>query len=298
MATDLLWLNGAITPIVEGRVPIEDRGLLFSDGIYEVVLFYNGVPFMLREHLERWAFSARGLMMEDPRTIEWREAMIRDLVHQSGHGDAMVYGQLTRGVARRNHIFPDAESTPPTEFWFVRETPRHNPEHYETGVSLISHPDERWAHCEYKTISLLPNCLAKERARRAGCFEAIQVREDGTVTEGTTSNAYCVRRGVLYTHPISARILGGITRGAILELARELEIEVREEAVSIDDFRAADEVFLSSTTMEVMPATRLDGHEIGDGRVGEVTRRLRHALRERIVEEVSLDNERLAAVEA
>src|SRR5690606_23718316 len=181
----------------------------------------------------------------DNRTIEWRSAMLRDLVAQSGHRDAMVYGQMTRGVSRRNHLFPDPATTPPTEFWFVRPAPRHNAEHYENGVALISHPDERWAHCHYKTISLLPNCLAKERARRAGCFEAVQVRPGGIVTEGTTSNIYCVRKGTLYTHPAGQEILSGITRMAILQLARELEIPVREEAVHIADFRAADEIFLS-----------------------------------------------------
>src|SRR5690606_3162875 len=128
------------------HVPIEDRGLLFADGIYEVVRFYDGVPFMMREHLERWAFSAQGLMMEDNRSIEWRSAMIRDLVARSDHRDAVVYGQMSRGVARRNHIFPDAETTPATEFWFVRAAPMHKPEHYENGVSLITHADERWAH--------------------------------------------------------------------------------------------------------------------------------------------------------
>jgi D-alanine transaminase len=298
MAKDLLWLNGTVTAIEDGRVPIEDRGLLFSDGIYEVVLFYDGVPFMIREHLDRWSFSAQGIMLDDPRDNHWRESMIRDLVAQSGHRNAAVYGQMTRGTARRNHLFPDPATTTPNEFWFVRAAPVHKAEHYENGVALLSHPDERWANCHYKTISLLPNCLAKERARLASCFEALLVREDGIVTECSTSNAYCLRDGVLCTHPRTPRILGGVTRIAILALARELGIPVREQPVHIDDFRAADEAFISSTTMEVMPATRLDGTPIGDGRVGEVTRRLRRALRERILGEVSVPSEGLAAARA
>lgn len=282
MPQELCWLNGQIGRVEDAKVHIEDRGNVFSDGIYDVAIFYDGQPFMLREHLERFEFSARGLMMEAPRSIDWREGMIRDLVEQSGMSDCMVYGQLTRGAARRNHLFPDPAVVPPTEFWFVRAAPKHKPELYENGCALMAHADERWAHCHYKTISLLPNVLAKERARRAGAYEALLVRDDGTATECTASNAYCVRGGVVYTHPLSPRILGGITRMAILSAAREAGIEVREQAVTIDEFRAADEAFISSTTMEVMPATRLDGQPIGTGKVGPVVRKLRETVRDMV----------------
>lgn len=282
MPQELVWLNGQIGRVEDAKVHIEDRGNVFSDGIYEVAIFYDNQPFMLREHLERWEYSARGIMMESPRDLAWREGMIRDLVEQSGLGTCMAYGQLTRGVSRRNHLFPDAATTPPTEFWFVRAAPQHKPELFENGCALMSHPDERWAHCQYKTISLLPNVLAKERARRAGAYEALLYREDGTVSECTASNAYCVRGGVVYTHPLGPRILGGITRMAILRAAREAGIEVREQAVSLDQFRAADEAFISSTTMEVMPASRLDGQAIGSGKVGPVVRKLRDTVRDMV----------------
>lgn len=283
MPTNLLWLNGETMPIEEGRVGVEDRGFLFSDGIYEVVLFYDGRPFMMREHLERWEFSARGILLHSPGTLDQRAARIAELVERSGHRDAMVYGQLTRGASVRNHLFPSAD-TPPTEMWFVRPAPKYAPETKENGVALITHADERWAHCEYKTISLLPNCLAKEHARRAGAFEALLHRE-GVVTECSASNAWCVRDGVVFTHPISPRILCGITRMAIIEVARACGVEVREQAVGVAEFRAADEAFISSTTMEVMPATKLDHAPIGDGRVGPVTKTLMAALRERVMAE-------------
>jgi len=280
MAANLLWLNGEIMPIDEGRIGVEDRGFLFSDGIYEVVAFYDGRPFMMREHLERWEYSARGIMLESPGTLDERMARIADLVERSGHRNAMAYGQLTRGCATRNHLFP-AAGTPATELWFVRPAPKYAPEFKEQGVALASQPDDRWAHCEYKTISLLPNCLAKERAKRAGAFEAL-LHRDGVVTECSSSNAWCVRDGVVFTHPISPRILCGITRMAIVETAKAIGVEVRERAVGVAEFRDAEEAFISSTTMEVMPATRLDNAPIGDGRVGPVTRRLMAALRERI----------------
>jgi len=285
MPRELLWLNGRITPLDEARISPEDRGFLFADGIYEVIRFYGGRPFLLREHLERWERSARGILLDSPGTPEERAERIRGLVDEADFGDCYAYGQLTRGAAPRNHAFP--EDPRPTELWVIRPAKGYPPECKELGVSLLPHPDERWARCDLKTVSLLPNCLAKERARRAGCFEALLYREDGTVTECAATNACCVRGGVVWTHPLTNRILPGITRAPVLRLAREAGIEVREEAVTLDEFRAADEAFLTSTTMEVMPVTRLEATPIGDGRVGPVTRRLM-ALMRGFVEESTL----------
>ncbi|MBX3729916.1 MAG: aminotransferase class IV [Candidatus Sumerlaeia bacterium] len=282
MPRDLLWLNGQVMDIAEGRLPVEDRATNFGEGIYEVILFYDGRPFLLREHLERWEFSARGIEIVSPGTLPERFDRLCALVEESGHRNAMVYGQLSRGVAKRNHLFPDPAVVPPTEFWFVRPAPVHKAEHYANGVKLVSHPDERWPHCHYKTIALLPNCLAKNRAQRAGGFEALLYREDGTVTECSASNAWCVRGGEVWTHPATNRILAGITRRAIIEEARALGLAVREEAVSLAGFKSADEVFVSSTTMEVMPVSAIDEARIGKGAPGPVTAKLRSALRERV----------------
>lgn len=282
MPQDLLWLDGNITRIEDGRVSVEDRGFNFSDGIYEVILACNGRPFMLREHLERWEFSAAGIMLASPGTLAEREARILDLLERSGHRSAAIYGQLTRGSARRNHLFPDEATTPPTELWWVRPAPVYASELRANGVTAISHPDERWLHCQYKTIGLLANVLAKERAKRAGAWEAILYREDGTVTESAVSNAWCVRQGTLYTHPLTPRILGGMTRKAVLALAAEFGMPVREEAVTLDQFRKADEAFVSSTTIGVMPVTKLDGAPIGTGRPGPITVRLMNELLERM----------------
>lgn len=281
MAQDLLWFNGEFKPLDGATVPLEDRGAQFSDGIYEVVLFYNKKPFMLKEHLERWEYSAEGIMMKSPGTLGQRETMLHELVERSGYTNAMVYGQLTRGNSKRNHLFPD-DSVPCNEYWFVREAPAYDPKLKENGVKLVSHPDERWGHCEYKTISLLPNCLAKERAKREGGWEALLYTKENLVTECSASNAYCVIDGKVHTHPLSPGILGGITRMAIIDVAKEKGIPVVEQAATLDQFRKADEAFISSSTMEVMPVTKLDDGEIGNGKVGHITKSLMDGMREKI----------------
>lgn len=273
MMRELLWLNGRVLPLSEGRVSIEDRGFQFADGIYEAIRCYDGVPLMLPEHLERFENSARAILIEPPGTAEERADRIRSLVAESGFGDCLLYGQLTRGTSPRKHTFPPREC-PPTELWYVRALPAHAPEHFRDGVALLSHTDDRWAHCNIKSLALLPNVLAKERARRAGCFEALLYREDRTVTECAAANAYCVLDGVVRTHPLNNRILPGVTRLMVLDVTREEGVEVCEQAATLEEFAAAPEAFISSTTMEIMPVTRLDGAPIGDGRPGPVTRHL------------------------
>lgn len=272
----LAWIDGEFLPSADARVSVDDRGLLFADGIYEVVRVYDGAPFLLDAHLARWERSAAGILLDDPRTRDERRAVLGELLRRSGLREATLYGQLTRGAAPRAHAFPPA-GTPPTEFWVAKPFKPNPPEWRADGIALASHPDERWAHCEWKTVALLPNCLAKEAARRAGAQEALLVAADGVVTECSASNAYCIAGGVLRTHPVAPRILKGITRGPILELARGLGLAVEERAPTLDEFRAADEAFISSTTLEAMPATRLDGAPIGDGRPGPWTRKLMHA---------------------
>lgn len=279
MPQELLWLNGRIMDPAEGTVGVEDRALNFADGIYEVIRFYNGQPFMLAEHLDRWEHSAAGILLDSPGTRGERAARILDLAGRSGFGDCTVYGQLTRGQARRRHTFPDPGEAQPNEFWIVRPAPVYPPASREQGVALSLQPDERWAHCHYKTTALLPNCLAKERARRAGAFEAVLAR-DGVVTEASATNLFAVLDGVVRTHPLDNRILPGITRIALLRAARATGIPVVETAFTVDEMMGAEELFLTSTTMEVMPASRVDGHAIGTGRPGPVTRRLAAAVRD------------------
>ncbi len=276
----------------EAVVPIEDRGYQFADGVYDVLKFHGRKPVRLAQHLERLAESCAGLLIEGvPSAAEWRN-IISELADRSelSHDVAeqtILYIQVTRGVAPRLHV-PPIPQPPPTVIAYFKAAPRYATELRENGVAMISHPDERWSRCNIKSIALLPVVLAKHAARAAGVFEALLVR-DGIVTEGGASNAFCVRDGVVFTHPEGPKILSGVTRGIVLDAARRAGIEVREVPVTLEEFRAADEAFLSSTTMNVMPVTRLDGRPIGDGRVGAITRHLAETVEEIIQDELTLE---------
>lgn len=286
----IVYLNGSFVPMAEARVSIEDRGYQFADGVYDVLIYHGRRPVRLAQHLERLAESCAGLRIDGvPSASQW-EAILGELAERSQLGDrfedkALLYLQVTRGVAPRIHYFPEPKPTP-TVLAYFKSAPVYTREQREEGVALVSVPDERWGRCHIKSIALLPVVLAKQAAREAGAFEALLVRE-GIVTEGGASNAFCVRDGIVWTHPEGPRILSGVTRGVVLEAAERLGIEVRQEPVSLEDFRAADEAFLSSTTMNVMPVTRLDGAAIGTGRVGPVTRRLAEAVEAIIREELA-----------
>ncbi len=267
-----LWINGEFMPLSEGRLPVEDRATQFSDAIYEVIAAYEGVPILMKEHLDRWERSAAGLQMESPYSRETREHAIHELVRLCGQPRIMIYGQLTRGTAKRAHPFP--KGVPANEFWYVRPLPHPNEQKYREGAACVTHPDERWARCWIKTTSLLANCLAKQYALDHGAFEAVLYTEDGTVTECTAANAYAVRDGTIHTYPAKPRILAGIKRELILRLAREEGIPVKEEPFSLDFLRSADELFISSTTLNALPVTTLDGKPVGEGKVGPIAQRI------------------------
>jgi len=271
-SVDILWINGEYMPLNEGRVSMEERGLLFGEGIYEVIAAYDGAPILMDEHLDRWERSAKGIHLEPKYTREEREEVLHELIRRMGHPRVTLYGQLTRGAARRNHAFP--KKTEPLEFWFVRELPPYPDTMFADGVSAVTHPDERWARCWIKATNLLANVLAKQYAAERGAFESILVREDGTVTEASVANFHMVKDGIVYTHPDDGRILAGCKRHMVLQLARDADIQVREERYTIDFLRKADEGFLTSTTINVLPVTKLDTAPIGTGRVGATTRRL------------------------
>lgn len=282
---ETVWLNGEYLPLSEASVPLEDRALQFADGIYEVIAAENGHPILLREHLERMERSARGIALTSPHSSGERERIIARLLRQFPAGRAMVYGQLTRGSSRRTHAFP---STPkPTEYWYARPLPPLDPDLYCTGVALISHPDERWARCWIKSTCLLPNVLAKQAALEKGAFDALLHHEDGTVTETSAANAYLVRGGTIYTHPENGRILGGCKRSLILRLAAEDGIPVHEKAFTLGDIAGAEELFISSTTLNALPARSVDDRPVGDGRAGPVAQRIGELIARYIQHEVA-----------
>lgn len=263
----------------ERVVPIEDRAFNFGDGVYEVARFYQGRPFGLEEHLERLEQSAQALRMELPCPLAKIREIVVEAVRRSGEPDVDVYFQISRGEAPRIHPFPKTESC----LALVTKTAvRQSEEARQKGIDAITREDERWVNCYIKSLNLLPNVLAKQEAVDAGAGEAILVR-DGVVTEGSSTNVFAVKKGVLHTYPADRRILNGITRRFIIAIARELGIEVREESFTRDSlFQDVEELMISSTTMEIMPVRSVDGHSLPSQGMGEVGARIWKAFRERI----------------
>ncbi len=284
--TDLIWLNGDIMPMSEARLGVEDRGFQFADGVYEVIRLYDGRPFTLREHLARLERSAAGIALPMPMDGAKLTAEVQRLLARVGlRGDGMIYLQLTRGEAPRNHLFP-ADPTS-TLLFYTRGLPRLPDPGQAEGIKLVSVTDERWKRCWVKAIALLPNVLAKNQAAAAGAEEAVFV-DEGVVSECSASNFFAVSRGVLLTHPVGNKVLPGITRDVLLAAAKPLGIEVRERPIGVDEARAAEEIFITSTTREVSWAREWDGQTVGNGRCGPVTLALHRALRQRVDAESSV----------
>jgi D-alanine transaminase len=265
--SEKVYLNGELVPYEEAKVSVEDRGLNFADGIYEVVRVVGGALFRVEAHLDRFESGARALEIDLPMARDELREAIRGVARANGIDEGTVYVQLTRGPARRSHAFP--EGVRPTLFMLARPFPGPGEQNRKRGVSVVTAADLRWGYCEIKTIGLLPNVLAYQRARAEGCFEAVLVR-DGVVTEGTHSSVFCVRDRVVYTHPID-NILPSITRRYTIDALRSEGVAVEEVGVTVEEFKAADEVFLAGTTTEIMPVVEVDDEPVGSGKPGEVT---------------------------
>lgn len=270
----IVWLNGEWTPLAEARVPVLDRGFIFGDGVYEVVPVYGRVPFRWAEHHARLRRSLGRLRIEDPMDAAGWAALVADLVARHPWDDQFVYLQVTRGVAKREHAFP--QGVAPTVFAMSSPLPPVPREQIEEGVTAVSLPDERWLHCDIKSISLLGNVLAKQAAVEAGAMECVMFRDD-RLTEGSSANIWAVRDGRLLAPPRDRLILEGIRYGLMQQLCESegVPFEVRE--LSRAEVASADELMLSSATKEVLPIVRLDGRPVGTGTPGPVFRRLHAA---------------------
>lgn len=278
--TELIWLNGEVGPLADARIGVEDRGFQFADGVYEVMRVYREGPFALAEHLERLANSARGIDLPIPIPVAQLQEQIAALIQKSELREGMIYLQLTRGVSRRNHVFPkDARAT---LLFYTRELPPVAEPGSGEGVKLITVADERWHRCWIKSIALLPNVLAKNAAVARGGDEAVFV-ENGVISECSTSNIFAVIQGKLITHPVGSRVLPGITRAILLDVARKLDVEVDERGLREEEAARADELFITSTTRELAWVARWNDRYIGQGRCGPITLKLHKAFRERIV---------------
>lgn len=256
----------------------DDRGFLFSDGVYEVVRSYGGRPFELDAHLRRLADSLSALRIEGVEAGELA-TVITPLIERNdlGEADALIYVQVTRGCARRTHRFPDPP-VPPTVY--ATATPFEPEGDPAAGVAAITTSDLRWARCDIKSVSLVANCLASQLAWESLAAEAVLVR-DGVALEGTHSNFFGVFGDEVRTAPRSNYILAGITRRVVLELCREDGIKLREAPIYVHELEDADELFLTGTTTEVTPVVNLDGRDVGGGSPGPVALRLLELLRAR-----------------
>jgi D-alanine transaminase len=270
-AATTVFLNGKLLPIEHATVSVLDRGFIFGDGVYELVPVYSRVPFRLEEHLARLERSLGEAKIRNPYSrAQWR-SHIYELIDAQPFDDQGIYFQVTRGVAKRDHAFP--QNLEPTVF--MMSNPLTNPPQaqVEKGAAAVSAPDNRWLRCDIKSISLIGNVLLRQLSAEAGAAETILFR-DARLTEASASNVFIVKRGVIQSPPKTNLILPGITYDVVVELARAngLPLEFRE--VTEAEARAADEIWVTSSSKEVLAIVELDGKRVGDGRPGPVFRRM------------------------
>lgn len=268
------YVNGDYLPLHLAEVPAEDRGLQFGDSIYEVIALLNQRPLDWERHIWRLGRNLAALQIMGAPGPGALQRIARTLVRRARLADGLLYIQVTRGAARRDHPFPAASR--PTLVMTARPFDfRKRLVQQEKGVAVISIPDPRWKRCDIKTTNLLGAVLAKEDARRAGAFEAMFIGNDGMVTEGGSTNIWMVdEAGRLVTHPLSSAILGGIARETLIRLAEDAGITTIEHPFGLDEALAAPELFLTSTTAPVLPIIAVDGRSIGDGQPGPVVKKL------------------------
>ncbi|EIT86802.1 D-alanine aminotransferase [Fictibacillus macauensis ZFHKF-1] len=264
-------------------IDLEDRGYNFGDGIYEVISIHGGKPFALRPHFLRFVESARKMQIALPCKWEDIAMSVEELLRKTGVQDGIVYIQMTRGVSQRNHVYTHKEQAVITGF--ARSTSSME-EEQTNGMACFVTEDLRWLRCDIKSLNLLGNIMAKRQAADEGCQEAILHRQ-WQCTEGSASNVFIVKNGIVYTHEANHYILNGITRQYVLSLAQKLNITVREEAFSLAALERADEVFCTSTSLEVAPVVEVKGDIQATYEIGQVTKTLQQALQQVLFEEVN-----------
>ena len=261
---DPVYLNGQFLPLADAGISPLDRGFLYGDGVYELIPVYSRRTFRIDEHLKRLQASLDGIRLNNPLTADAWKSVVLQLIDAAPWDDQSIYLQVTRGADnKRDHAFPPA-TVPPTAFAFASPLVTTSAEVRAQGVSAITVPDLRWSRCDLKVISLLANVLARQQAVEQGCAEALLIR-DGLMKEGAASNIFIVRDGVLCAPPKTELMLPGITYDVILELAGQHGQPVRVAEIEETELRAADEVWMTSSTKEILAITRLDGEPVGKG---------------------------------
>ncbi len=271
MSSGIVYLNGEFLPAEKASVSVLDRGFIFGDGVYEVIPAYGGHLFRLDEHIKRLTDNLKAVRINNPlSTSQWQE-VIAELVARNGGGDQSIYLQVTRGVAVRDHAFP--VDVPVTLFLMANPLKAISDEVYKNGVAAVTAEDIRWKYCHIKSISLLGHVMLRQQALDQNAAEAILIR-DGKITEGAASNVFIVKNGELITPPKSDYLLPGITRDLILELAESHDIPFKETEFTLKVLNEADEIWLTSSTKEILPVTQLDGSAVGCGSPGALWLRM------------------------
>jgi D-alanine transaminase len=274
----IAYVNGRYVPFREASVHVEDRGYQLGDGVYEVCEIRGGALVDERRHLERLTRSLSALRIEMPMPLSALRFVLAETVRRNRIGSGLLYLQVTRGVARRDHGFPEKPVKPAVVVTVRALDARKSEDSASKGIAVITVPDDRWGRVDIKTIGLLPNVLARQAAKEQGAKDAWFVDEDGFITEGASSNVWIVTQdGTLITRPSSNRILTGITMTVAKEIAAGLQLRLEERAFSVEEALAAKEAFITSATQIVMPVVSVDGRKIGSGEPGPIARRLREA---------------------
>ncbi len=268
---NIAWVNGKWKPIASAFVSVEDRGFQFGDGVYELIRTYRGEPFHLQDHLTRLIGSAKQIEIFPTLTREQLTHVILAGCKKNGHANLKIYIQITRGQAPRLHTYP--KTGRPTWVMTFRNFVPLSQTIRTQGVAVLTIPDVRWGHCNIKSINLLANVMAREQAARQGHFEALFIRE-GNVTEGAGSNVFAVFGGEIMTPAESPAVLSGITREVVLKLGKKLGFQMTAGNISLSHLKQADEIFLTGTTIEVLPVVRLNKKTIGSGQPGPLTQAL------------------------
>lgn len=267
---DPAYLNGQYLPLTEAKIPVLDRGFIFGDGVYEVIPVYQGRPFRLPEHLNRLLHNLAAVKIPNPHTLSEWQHILEQLCRNSAQPEQKLYLQVSRGVAARDHAFPDCQ---PTVFAMSNRLAPPDRLLTELGASAITRPDTRWGNCDIKSTSLMANVLFRQIGVEQGADEVILIKDD-LLTEASTSNVFLAKDGNLKTPPDSNFLLPGITRNLVLELAEQGQIPVQRVEITSQQLREADELMISSSTRELLPLTRLDGKPVGAGVPGPLWRRL------------------------
>jgi len=269
--SEIVYLNGEFMPLEDAKIPVLDRGFIFGDGVYEVIPVYSRHPFRLAEHLVRFERSHQAIRIPNPLTdAEWTR-LVQDLVARNAGEDQSVYLQVTRGVAKRDHAFP--KNVKPTVFGMSNPLSTPAGETVDGGIHAITTIDYRWLRCDVKSTSLLANCLLRQVAADADALEVVMFR-DGFLTEGSSSNVFVVKNGVILATPKNNLVLPGITYDVVVELARANSLPIDVRPISEAEVRSADEIWVTSSTKEVLAVTTLNETAVGTGKPGAVFRRM------------------------